>query len=65
MICTQFDWALSEAFVPYAPTNAQLCQMIAALQPQSVRETIPPSDAPENRAAEQLPDAPETEVQDA
>ena len=53
MICTQSDWAFSEAFVPYAPTNAQLCQMIAALQPQSVRETIPPSDVPE------------TEVQDA
>ena len=57
MICTQSDWALSTAYVPYAPTNAQLYQMIAALQPQSSVQ--------DNHAEEKRFGAPETEVQDA
>lgn len=63
MICTQSDWALSEAFVPYAPTNAQLYQMIAALQPTSVRgmHTQPG----ENDADSADCSSGETEVQDA
>lgn len=32
MICTAEDWAVSHKFVPYAPTNRELYEMILALQ---------------------------------
>ncbi|MBO7212318.1 MAG: hypothetical protein J6V44_15130 [Methanobrevibacter sp.] len=32
MICTAADWAVSQKFVPYAPTNRELYEMIQALQ---------------------------------
>ncbi len=32
MICTAADYAVSPAFVPYAPTNRELYEMILALQ---------------------------------
>lgn len=32
MICTVADWNISHEFVPYCPTNAELYQMILALQ---------------------------------
>jgi hypothetical protein len=32
MICTAEDWAVSHEFVPYAPTNRELYEMILALQ---------------------------------
>ena len=32
MICTAHDWAVSQKFVPYAPTNRELYEMILALQ---------------------------------
>lgn len=32
MICTEADWAVSQKFVPYAPTNRELYEMIQALQ---------------------------------
>jgi hypothetical protein len=28
MICTASDWAVSQKFVPYAPTNRELYEMI-------------------------------------
>ena len=35
MICTAADWAVSQKFVPYAPTNRELYDMIQALQNNS------------------------------
>lgn len=35
MICTAQDWAVSQKFVPYAPTNRELYEMIRALQNNS------------------------------
>lgn len=32
MICTAADWAVSQKYVPYAPTNRELYEMIKALQ---------------------------------
>lgn len=35
MICTAADWAVSQKFVPYAPTNRELYEMIQELQNNS------------------------------
>lgn len=35
MICTAADWAVSQKFVPYAPTNRELYEMIQALKNNS------------------------------
>ena len=32
MICTAADYAISPAYVPYAPTNRELYEMILAMQ---------------------------------
>ena len=32
MICTAADWAVSQQFVPYCPTMAEMYEMIKALQ---------------------------------
>ena len=33
MVCTKAAWNVSQKYVPYAPTNAELYKMIKALQP--------------------------------
>lgn len=58
MICTKAEWDISHAYVPYAPTNRELYEMILALQSGTrslsmQRETLTKGEEPETESREE------------